>query len=111
MRAARTIGIARGIDQRAAERLGGNKDLERNRLWGDDGLLAPGDPAIERPVESDGVSLEVVPSDVNFALGTNEGHGADSLPRAARVIDAGRGERQATIGGTSHVNSSCARAA
>jgi len=42
--------------------LGGNEDLERNGLRGDDRLLAPRGAAIETTDESDGVGLEVVPA-------------------------------------------------
>src|ERR1700719_311473 len=109
MRAARAVGVAGGINQRAAERLGRNQNLERNSLRGDDRRRTPGDAAVEGAIESNVVGLaEIVPGGVGFAVGADEKHGANGSPRTGWAVNALHGERRAVVCGAREANSSAA---
>ena len=90
-------GLRRGhVDLRHVQvELGGNRDVERQRLRRDDVRRAPRDAAVERPVERDRVRRVVVPRDVHLAVRSDERIRADRAPGAARIVDAEGRERRA----------------
>src|SRR3954451_6481912 len=111
MRAAAAVGVARRIDERRAVELRGNGDVEGKLLRRDHRLLLPRHAAIERAVEGDGVRGVVVPGEIELAIRTDEGAGADGAAWSLRIVGAGGGERRAMVAGARPAHAAAARAA
>src|SRR3954452_15488242 len=106
MQASGSVRVARGVDQRSAVELRGNRDVERESLGRNHDRLSPGDAAVERAVEGNGVRGEVVPRHEDLAIRTDEGDGANGASLSARVVHPSNGERCAVIGGPGETNAS-----
>src|SRR3954452_3333880 len=108
MRAVAAVGVAGRIDQRAAVELGGNADVERKLLRGDDALCIPRHAAVEGAVEGDRVRGVVVPGQIELAVRTDERHGSDGAAGSFRIVGAGYGEGDAVIAGARHAHAAAA---
>src|SRR5712692_6197627 len=98
MRSVGTIGIAGGIHKSAPREFRWNADIKSDPLGCNCYLLVECYSAIERPVESDDVVDEVVPSHVELAIGPDEGNRTDGLTLAGGVVGPRHGEGRAVVG-------------
>src|SRR5260370_32324652 len=67
-------------------------------------LRVPRGGAVERTIEGDEIIFDIVPGRINFTVGADKRHSADSLARAGRIVNAGDSKSSSGIGRASDVD-------
>src|SRR5882672_6812440 len=97
--AGRAIGVTRRVNERPTKQLRWNADIKSGCLLRNSALRIPRDTAVERAIESDQIIFVIVPGHIDFALGTDKGHGANALTRAGGVVNARNRKSRSGVGG------------
>src|SRR5205814_9388762 len=82
----RAVGVASGIRERTPERFGGDRGSICRSFRGHDPRRVPGHAGVKGTVNGNHSRVEVVPGNVDLAVRSDKGNGADALTAPLRLV-------------------------